>query len=458
MSAGLQGSRRLGSFFLVLVAWAGLGFVDSEARADRITLHQGQPLKGKLIVDKNNPGQYLLIGEVGKTPMVIRKDQVVSVTPEKSPLDDYVVFLEKERPTAEAEYALGVWCDEHNLKDLAWVHYDLAVKRDSTFSPAHRKLGHVLMNGRWLNSEEVKEAQGLVKYQGRWMSPEERDRREALASKAAEGSSWSRRIKTLRDGYLSPQRAKSEEAERRLLAIDEPAAIGPVLKILGEDPLPAVRAMASRVLSGIPGAEAANGLVGRFLIEEDEGVRQVTMNELARRDPSEIVPLLTRSLRSSHHQVVNRSAWGLGNLNAVSVVPKLIPVLVTVEQEVVMVDTTPVSTAPTAPPGYIQGGGIGVSGRSIPIVTPTVGPGVAAYGASSVPLNSFGTSPFSLGSGGSTGPVPKLVPIEYRNDEVLNALVKLTGQNFGYEMNTWKQWLASSFKIETAPTRRVREP
>ncbi len=42
------------------------------------------------------------------------------------------------------------------------------------------------------------------------------------------------------------------------------------------------------------------------------------MNELARRDSSEVVPLLTRALRSTHHQVVNRAAWGLGNLNAVA--------------------------------------------------------------------------------------------------------------------------------------------
>jgi hypothetical protein len=55
-------------------------------------------------------------------------------------------------------------------------------------------------------------------------------------------------------------------------------------------------------------------------------------------------------------------------------------------------------------------------------------------------------------------PVPKLVPIQYRNEEVLNALVKLTGMNFGYDMNSWKQWLSSSFKVDAPPTRRVREP
>jgi hypothetical protein len=447
-------ARSLPVGLLVGILIAGSG---PEAKADRITLHQGQAIKGKLIVDKAHPGQYLLISEVGKTPMVIKKDQVVQVTPEKSVLDDYVVLLDKDRLTAEAEYELGVWCDEHNLKDLAQVHYDLTVKRDSTFGEAHRKLGHVLMNGRWLSGDEVKEAQGFVKYQGRWVTPEERERRDLLASKAAENSTWSKKIKLLREGFLSPQSSRSEEAERRLLAIDEPIAVGPILKILAEDPLPAIRAIASKVLAGIPGADATNGLVGRFLIEDVESVRQVTMNELARRNPAEVVPLLVRSLKSSHHLIVNRSAWGLGNLNVVTVVPKLIPALITVEHEIVMVDS-----ATGANVGGSGGGaGFGVTNRAIPYLTPpAVGPGSVAYGASSIPSTSLGTgSGFAIGSGGnSPGPVPKLVPIEYRNDEVLNALIKLTGRNFGYDMATWKQWLSSSFKVETPPTRRVREP
>ncbi len=447
----------------LLLALGGSGVFPFPTLADRISLRQGQPIKGKLITDKTNPSQYLLICEVGKTPMVIKKDQVVQVTPEKSPLDEYVVRLEKDRPDAEAEFLLGTWCEDHHLKDLASVHYDLAVKRDSTFEPAHQKLGHVLMNGRWLNGDEVKEAQGMVKFQGRWMTPEERERRELLASKAAEGSSWSRRIKVLREGYLSPQRTKSEEAERRLLAIDEAIAVGPVLKVLGEDPLPAVRAMASKVLGGIPGPEASNGLVGRFLIEEDEAVRQVTMNELARRDRSEILPLLGRSLRSAHHEIVNRSAWGLGNLNVTEAVPRLIPALITIEHELMMVESG----------GSGGGGGIGfnssngsggplIGGRttSIPILTgPAVAPGAVAYGATSVPFIGANGSGYGVGSGGgSRGSTLKLVPIEYRNDEVLRALIKLTGKDFGYDIPTWKQWLATSFKIDTPPARRVREP
>lgn len=442
-----------------VLAGLALGWFGSGALGDRITLRGGGQVKGKLIPDKANPGQLLLLGEVGRTPMVLKKDQVVQVVAEKGPLDDYILLRQKDRATADQEYELGVWCEEHNLKDMAQVHFDQTVKRDSTHELAHRKLGHVLLEGRWLNADEVKEAQGMIRYKGRWMTPEEKERLEMLAATAAEGSSWVKRLKLIREAYVSNDSARSREAERRLLAIEEPAAVGPVLRVLGEDPAPPLRAMAAKVLGGIPGAEAANGLVGRFLQEIDDDVRQTTLNEIARRDESEVVPLLVRSLRSKYHEIVNRSAWGLGNLNAVATVPKLIPALITIEYQVVMVDSGAPATGMSFNNVSTGQGFGGYSGTSIPILTPpAVGPGSIAYGATSIPFAQSGGTSFGMGSGGSRGPVPRLVPIEYRNNEVLSALVKMTGRDFGYDIPTWKHWVATSFQVEAAPTRRVPQP
>ncbi len=165
---------------------------------------------------------------------------------------------------------------------------------------------------------------------------------------------------------------------------------------------------------------------------------------------------MIRALRSSHHEVVNRSAWGLARLNAVKVVPRLVPALITIEYEVVMVGGSTGGTgvgfnAVSPSPGY--GGG------SIPVLTPpVVGPGVVAYGATSVPLGGVNTAGLSLGGGGGRGPVPRLVPVEYRNNEVRAALIKLTGRDFGFDIPTWSEWVATSFKIEAPPTRRVPQP
>ena len=445
----------------------GLALIAGPARADRILLRGGGQIRGKLIAEKAHPGRLVFVGEAGKTPLNYTKDQIIQVTPEPGPLDEYVLLRESVRPDAEAEYNLGVWCEDHKLADLAAVHFEAAVKRDGAFAPAREKLGHVFQDGRWLDADEAREAQGMVKYRGRWVTPEEKERKDAQAAAAAEGASWSVRIRALRDGYLKGPDARSREAERRLLEIREPVAVAPVLKILGYHPIPAVRMLAARVLGPIPGQPAASGLVGLLLAELDEAVRSAAMTEIARREVDEVVPPLTRALRSAQAEVVNRAAWGLANLNAVATVPRLVPALVTIEYRVMM-----------TPGGGGTGGGSGGIGMSFNTVSPSSGPDYGGYsggsiavpsgavvgpnavgiGATSVPYGAINNSGIDLGGGGSRVPVPRLVPIEHRNAEVLAALVKMTGRDFGFDIPTWKQWIATSFRVEARPVRRVPQP
>ncbi len=458
-------ARRL----LVLVMSTLVGFVwaAGSAKADRILLRGGGQVKGKLVADKDHPGSFFLIGEVGRTPMVLKKEQVVQISPEKGPLDEYVRLSEQPRTTAEAEFALGTWCEEHGLRDLAHVHYAATLKRDSTFAEAHQKVGHVLMDGRWLDADGVKEAQGMVKYKGRWMMPEEKERKESQAVLAAEGAGWVKRIKLLRDSYQAGPESRAMDAERRLLEIREPVAVVPVLRVLGEDPVPFFRALAARVLGAIPGPEADRGLVNRLLAETEQPVREATMVELNRRAAADVIPILARALKSARPEIVNRAAWALAQLNAVAVVPKLIPSLITIEYRVVMSGgSEPQGGSIGASFGSVDaapaGGYSGYGGGSIPILTPpVVGPGVVAYGATSIPYGALNGSGLSVGGGGGATPripVPRMVPIEHHNAEVLAALVKMTGRDFGFDVPTWKRWVATSFRVETTPTRKVPQP
>jgi hypothetical protein len=46
----------------------------------------------------------------------------------------------------------------------------------------------------------------------------------------------------------------------------------------------------------------------------------------------------------------------------------------------------------------------------------------------------------------------------YQNEEVLLALKKLTGQDFGYDVASWRRWLRVGYRAEPAPERRVPQP
>lgn len=110
-----------------------------------------------------------------------------------------------------------------------------------------------------------------------------------------------------------------------------------------------------------------------------------------------------------------------------------------------------------AVPAYYNGSTLGL------LTPPVVGPGVVAFGATSVPFVTpyGGGSSLSAGGGsvsGSRGPVPKLVPYSYQNVEVLAALVKMTGRDFGYDIPSWRRWVTTSFRPDPVPARRVPQP
>lgn len=474
MSESTRRARRADASRTRAALGVGLGLIltwaaaPGPARADRISLRGGGVIRGKLIPDPADPGRLTFIGEAGRTPIIYKKEQILQVTPEKSALDEYVARRASERSLAEEEYQLGAWCEENRLRDLALNHYEAALKLDPQHAPAHEKLGHTLVDDRWLDADALKEAQGMVKYRGRWMQPEEKDRLEDQAALAAENQSWTRRVRIYRESLLAGPEARAKDAERRLLAIREAAAVGAVARVLGEDGNPIVRELAGRVLGAIPGPEAGAALVGRLLAESVPEVRGRVVAEVARREPEEVVPRLVRALKSPRPEVINRAAFGLSQLNARSAVPQLIPALVSIETRTVMV---PVGNAPGGGLGSVAPtGGMGFTNYSgsayLGLTPPVVAPGVVAFGSVGVPLGSGvslgggGVAVGGIGGGngaGNGGMIPRVVTIEHPNTEVLAALVKLTGQDFGYDAATWKRW-ATSFRSEPAPGRRVVQP
>ena len=444
------------------------------AQADRIVLRGGGQINGKLIADPADPDHLTFVGEAGKNPIIYKKEQILQVNPVKSVLDEYVVRRGRDRTVGEEEYQLGVWCEEHKLRDLAGYHFEAALRLDPNYGPAHERLGHTQVDDRWLNADELREAQGQVKFRGRWMMPEEKARLEDQANQAAEGQSWTRRIKQYRDAFVAGRDVQAKDAERRLLAIREAAAVGPVTRILGLDPNPNVRDLGSRVLGAIQGPESSTALVNRLLAETDGTVRENLIVEVARRDPAEVVPRLGRALQAKEPDVINRAAWALGRLNAVATVPQLISALIFTEYRT---EYVPVAVAV----GGGGGGGINASfGSGTPaggvglgnyasssyatITPPAVAPGVVAFGITGVPL----VNGVALGNGGGTGlgvgggndvrMIPRVVPIDHPNVEVLAALSRLTGKDFGYDVGVWKQWAAASFRSDRSPARRVVQP
>jgi len=483
MSRASLGRAALGC----LLGALGSGVVGpvAPARADVIVLRGGGQVEGKILPApaatpsataaksksklkaKPNPKdervEVLLLRS--KTPLVLRKEQILEVVPKASPLDDYLTKRATAAATAPAQFELGQWCEGQKLDDLARVHYEAALKHDDTLVAAHKKLGHVEHDGRWVSRDELRRVQGLTKHKGRWITEEEKAKQEEQALTTAGQASWVRRIRLMIQGLRSGAPDRKREAETQFMQIRDPEAVWPLMKVMAESDTD-LRILLAQTLGEIPGKESARALVRLMLSEEEDVVRGVVLDRLKKSDDPTIAAQLMRALGSEDLRVVNRAAWALGNLDAVASVPRLLNVLVTIEQRLVLVPPA------SAPPG----GGfppilMAWNGSSAAYMTPpVVGPGVVAFGATVVP-GVFTVDPATGLPGPSVfpeynsppsvvnrGPTPQLMNFTYQNVEVLGALVKLTDQDFGYDVDQWKRWVARSFNPRPNPVRRVPQP
>jgi hypothetical protein len=442
-------------------------------RADRIELRGGGEVRGVVVPDSTRPKVVLVQTENGSKPLEFSKSQVLRVVRVPGPLDEYFARLKNVDETASAHYDFGLWCEQSKLTGLAQAQFQHAVALDKSHAGAHKKLGHVLHEKEWITYDELREAQGMVKHKGKWISKQQQDQLASNAALSAGQTSWGRRIRILYRNLVAGTNAERADAEARLAEIRDVAAIEPLVKILGNES-EAMRARLAHILGAISGPEAQAALIDRILVEPDASVRQVVIDELAKRKESDTITRLARALRSNDPDVIGRAALGLAGLGATSAVPKLIPLLFQMERKTVM---EPGAENPNAinasfgtqvgPVMGTTGGGSGMfaTSHAVPILTgPVVGPGVVAFGATSIPFYSgasIGGGGAMVGGGGAAvdpRPIVRNITIAHPNHDVLAALETLTGRNFGFDVTAWRRWLATDFRAEDRPTKRAPQP
>jgi hypothetical protein len=153
---------------------------------------------------------------------------------------------------------------------------------------------------------------------------------------------------------------------------------------------------------------ATDGLVKISLEDDDPEIRLSAIDELQRTKPPVAVAQYVKALKSTDNPTINRAALGLAAMEDRSAIAPLIDVLVTSHKFKVGSNSNQISST-FSPAG---GGGLSV-GSKTSIITRTLA-----------------------------------------NEAVRDALVKLSGVNFGYEKDDWKAWLVAQRQVETLDVRR----
>ena len=332
--------------------------------------------------------------------------------------------------TAAAHVELARWCQTNGMDDRARRHFEEALFRDGENRDARAALGYVKKNNSWVKVSDAP-------------PPPADPTTVELKSGAGQPSADAviERARALRQQVLDISRqlliptdpAKWAEGRTRLLAIRDPLAAEPIAKILGAGSVE-FRCLEAEVLGQIHGDAAMQPIVAMILSDETPAIQESAIRALTLRNDPRAVRSLVMVAARSQKPTLQRAARALGELAAWEAVPTLISNVRAIEPRTVTVR----EVVPEQPHSFM-----GTMTAYVAGVEPVVAPGVVAFKPIIGGIGS-GSGLGSAGGGPTEVTVQKVIPMWVEQPIVLEALRKITGQDFGYNLTAWRNWFAKA--------------
>jgi len=370
------------------------------ATAEIFVLHNGGRVVGKVLNPEERPRRKYVVEVVTGGQITLSVSQVKQKLPTRPAELEYERIRPQYADTVEGQKALADWCYNNRLLKQRKAHLKRICELDPDHLEARRLLGYQKYNGEWVTRDERMAKEGYRSYKGRYRTLQEielmeRRRKDDLAQKE-----WYRKILRWRESLWTD---RDPEARQSLLAITDPYAVDALTKNLKKEKVPQARLLYVEILGNI-GSGAANQALCAAVIEDPvEEVRLTCLDHLAKVKRPAVTEFFVKELKHKDNRIVNRAAIALGKIGDPSAVAPLIDALITIHKF-----------------KEVKKGGDGA-------MTSTFGTGPGGSGAPG-------------GGGLSMGGSPKIYRVPFRNSDVMDALVALTGQNFNFDQPTWKRW------------------
>ncbi len=404
---------------------------DGVARADLIKLSSGGELRGKIVKGRATRESVTLETLSGAVVTVSRAEmQFLTMRPVA--VEEYESRARKLPETAEAHWEMADWCKQKALLKQRETHLRRVVELAPDHDQAHQMLGHVLTKSGWTSRDEMMERQGYVKHRGKYITTQELELVEKTESERQDEKAWFQKVK-LWSGWLRGTAAsnpdKPREGWQALESINDPHAAPAVTHYLSEHERREVRLLAVKILSHVGGDKAVPGLVKLSLKDGDHDIRYQALQGITPAQHTRALPMYVKELKNDFNPVVRRAGAALGILGGDKAVNPLIDALVTTHSYQVRVPGTSQQSYSFSTDGSFGGGN-------------SLSPDLQAQ----IAAGQFPNGVIVLdGTPGSIQSKTKLVTVtvNHQNAEVLTALQKLTGKNFGYDKRTWHLWWAA---------------
>jgi len=402
--------RRL---LLTLLGCAAL-LSPASASADIFKLKSGGEVRGELANADQSPRTNYVVQPYAGGELTLPAEVVTQVVRQRPIEVEYERAKVKLPDTVDAHWKMSEWCFENKLFGNRETHLQRIIELEPDHAEARRRLGYEKLGDRWLTRDEIRQEKGYVKHGNRWVLPQELDLIKKKEAGEAAQRDWHKKLALWRK-WLDGDKAGA--AKRELLDIKDQAAEKPLITKLESEKDQRVRELYAEALGNLSTPDAVKTLVEYSINDPSRLFREHCRELIEKHKPPSARAQYEKALKDKDNLVVNRGAIGLRRLGDTAAVRPLIDALVTKHKFVVS--------------------------------TGSGGPGSISPTFSRDSSGGFG------GAGLSSGGGPKVVYRNLNNDEVLAALVKLTGQDFDFDVAAWKSWYAAN-KQEQQPAGNPR--
>lgn len=390
-----------------------LAVIPAQARADEIYV-KGGVIEGRLL-DETRDGVKI---ETPSGQLLVPRSAITRRVEGASRLELYALERGKYQGMLQADQHVELvrWCRQQRLSTLAEQHLEAALSLDPQAPETLELAGYVRLGDLWLYTGPPVLAQAQRR---------QADQVDKIITALKNG--WYRRIRGLEESYLSgkdPSRSFSA-GRHQLLALGEPLVIPAACRAFGDADVP-LRVVLAQMLSGFEQDEAGLNLLLLVLFDPSVEVREAATLELTRREDDRPARLLRLSLRCSAETLLLRAAVALGIMRERDAVADLIAAL-TVEGAV---------GAPVTPQQLLDDI---LAAHPTPLRVPLDDLPVELPPQPRIPgfKSMFQEMVDEVGT-----------PSGRLRSEVQDALILITGENFGFDLEAWEEWHAAQESAE----------
>jgi hypothetical protein len=406
-----------------LPLWAVGLLTCGTASGDVIKLKSGGELRGKIV--KSAATDTVTLETLAGGTIAVPADDVQFLARRPVTVEEYEVRARRADNTAAAQWELAQWCRDRKLTNERTVHLQRVIELDPEHEPAHVALGHVWKEGGWVDYDQYMADRGYVKHKGKYVTQQEFDLLKKTADELKREQDWSAKIRLWTGWITGPHPDRRQNGLVALQGVEDVDAAPAVTRILGAHQSKDVRMLGVAILSQSPGEKSAAGLVKFSLRDDDPDVRHAALQGIPETQFDRVRPLFVKELRSQSNPVVCRAATALGRVGDDDAIEPLIAALVTTHHYEVRI-----------PIGQTYSFGTnGTMGNSNPALPPDIEMALRA-----------GQYPNGVIINNPTDPAKwkqAIIRRDHQNAEVLTALQKLTGEDYGYDERTWRLWWAA---------------